>query len=404
MSRIRHAISFAAALICLVGGAASADPSGSLQGLYTATESVFRLNFFTNQWQNRLVRTYYFFYPDGRVYYGLPLGGLNRFDFDRAQQEQPNQRGRYQIAGGQIQLDFPGQNGSSSRAFQAGQSNSITLGRLTYTRVDRGYDGLTLDGSYGMSNFTPTWSGGTGFLGNVSSDRSISFTRDGRFYEQNFVGSVIGTPDSRTGIVSSTRSAGAGTYRIGGNAIELTYADGQRLQFTFFHYSENSGETRPELIAIDGAHLLRRGDPVIPVATGPQPAPNDRPADGSADAQPVLGLRAGQIAEIQVQAGDAEAARQVAGLFVNAVHLYLDNGMMAIVTPDMKELIALCQFQYDPQTERVSFQSQANDLQVMGLLALDNDGTPYTATRVQVGGTAPLDVLFLQPMEVTFRK
>src|SRR5262249_7054581 len=90
----------------------SASNSAGLEGLYVGTESRQQFNPVTKYYDYIVRQVYYFFLPDGRVYFALPKGGaLNDFDFERVRREDPNNCGSYQIAGEQIVLRRPGING-----------------------------------------------------------------------------------------------------------------------------------------------------------------------------------------------------------------------------------------------------------------------------------------------------
>src|SRR6185369_3522682 len=83
--------------------------SGSaMQGLYVGTESRQDFNPATGYYDYKVRQIYYIFYPDGRVYNGLPKGGtLDSFDYERARSEDPKNCGTYQITKDQIQFNWP---------------------------------------------------------------------------------------------------------------------------------------------------------------------------------------------------------------------------------------------------------------------------------------------------------
>jgi hypothetical protein len=205
-------------------------------------------------------REYYLFFADGRVYRGLPVGGLASFDFDRARHDEPERCGRYAIMGDQIRLQFPGR--SVTRTF-AGDEEGVRIGDLTYTRVDRGYDGLRLDGIWGINSDSLTWPGPPAPEGGKI-DWSFIFSRGGRFREQlSRSGGADTNPTPRLRVRH-------GTYAIGANALELSYADGERRRFTFFHDGPDAGDAEPFLIVLDGAQLRLRGEPYAPYPDDPR--------------------------------------------------------------------------------------------------------------------------------------
>jgi hypothetical protein len=77
-------------------------------------------------------------------------------------------------------------------------------------------------------------------------------SRDGRFARRGFIG-FAGGGTGGGGAISQEGQA-AGTYRITGNTIELSYGGGRSERHTFFVYP---GEEN--VLVIDGVTFLRRG-------------------------------------------------------------------------------------------------------------------------------------------------
>lgn len=223
-----------------------------LSGLYTGNEYRRQFNVMTKYYDNINVKIHYIFWPDGRVYSGLPKGGtLERFDMDRAEREDAANVGRYSISGGQIRFTWT----SGQRdpvAFQRA-SDSITLGKTTLYRV-KTWDGLRLDGTYSVRSFT-NLSGGVA-EGGVSGEDILLLRKDGTFQSSGFTG--YATSGSHVGAGTSSKTSGRGTYRITGNVLELRYANGNVVRATFYVHPENERQARPGLIVIDGAYYLLR--------------------------------------------------------------------------------------------------------------------------------------------------
>lgn len=238
-------------------GAARPASSGGLEGLYVGTESRQQFNVLTKYYDYIVRQIYYLFLPDGRVYYGLPKGGsLSRFDFARAQREDPKNCGTYRLLGNQIQFNWPDSKPNQPVAFSR-SPDGIQIGRTRYYRVGR-FDGLRLDGTYSVRSFTNT--SAPGVEGGVSGEKRITFSQDGRFSQQGFVGFAGATQGGSGDVGAATRSqsSGSGTYRISDNTLELSYSDGRRQRYTFFVYPENVNQPRPGLIVIDGTSYLLR--------------------------------------------------------------------------------------------------------------------------------------------------
>lgn len=238
------------------GGGRQTAATG-LSGLYMGTESRQQFNVLTHFYDYIVRQVYYLFAPDGRVYYGLPQGGsLSRFSFARAQQENPNNTGTFQLSGGQIRFQWGG--GRSQTLPFERQGSRIRIGRTTLYPVGRS-DGLRLAGTYSSRSFTNV--SAPGIEGGVSGERQISFDPSGHFSARGFVGyaGVTERGLGDVGAATSSRNSGSGSYRIADNTLELTYPDGRRERYTFFVNPETPNEKRPGLIYIDGrAYLLRQ--------------------------------------------------------------------------------------------------------------------------------------------------
>jgi hypothetical protein len=262
MFSLRRVLTMAAGLACLLSGLAGrpAAAAAGVEGLYASPHPILQYNDVKQLYEYRLVREYYLFYPDGRLYHGLPLGGLDRFDFAQAQKDEPNRCGRYEVKEDGIWFHFPNAHSFVPVPFEVGDG-FLKIGNLNYWRVDRGNAPLTLHGEYAPMPFFSSWPGDS-LPGANSIEHWISFNEDGSFYERNFVGVVIGAADSSGDRAAEPQKDGMGTYRITGNTLELTYDGGEKRQFTFFEYEED--EEQPLMIVLDDVLVLRQGDPPTP--------------------------------------------------------------------------------------------------------------------------------------------
>ncbi len=306
-----------AALLLVVGGAAAPAPLGAagaadvtvssagarttqevqLDGLYVGTLVYYTLA------QTNLRTLYYVFSPGGRVYHGLPKGGYpGGFDFARAEREDPEHCGRYQVIGGRIRFVWEGDAEPQTVSFQRGGQGGadLEIDGTAFHRV-RSADGLRLNGEYTHSASAGVREHEPG-PGEVTTERSIRFDREGRFSAQGAVGAA--DEAYTAGVI--TRSSG--TYRISGNTLEFAYSDGRRERFTFFVDPESEGREPPGLIVIDGQKL---------VASGAEPQPAGRavaPVPESTSGAPSAADAARGAAEAGKALGDAgrwtEAERQ----------------------------------------------------------------------------------------------
>jgi hypothetical protein len=163
---------------------------------------------------------YVTFLPSGHVYWTLPAEGLLYFEPRVAQRVHPDEWGTYEVVGREIRVSV----GNGLRYVFVKEGNQLKLqphpgssSVRTYSPLATG-DGLKLQGRYRRSATEP----------------AITFSKDGGFRDdgifRNF--GTIGRADGTT--YQDDGRAGAGTYLIEQNTLELRYSDGRvkRLAFT----------------------------------------------------------------------------------------------------------------------------------------------------------------------------
>ncbi len=228
----------------------SGNNGNGFNGLFVGTISRQQFNPNSGSYDYSVRQQYYLFGSDGRVYFGLPKGGDIR-DLNSACQQDPSNCGQYTLSGSQLQLNRQGQQQSFSLQ---PTNNGFKLGNTTFYPV-HSFDGLRLNGTYSFRSFTNLSGGAGGVVGGVSGEKTISFTSDGRFLANNFVG--FSGSGASVGAASSSSISGQGTYQIQGNSLVL-YSNGRQQSFNFFVYPENEQEARPGFIVIGGAGYLLR--------------------------------------------------------------------------------------------------------------------------------------------------
>jgi hypothetical protein len=195
---------------------------GGLSGWYVGGENSTSFNPNTGNWSFGASYSYYRFFPDGRVYWGWTLPKNETMDaFDRSPDPgQVGNWGTYTISGGRIRMVWKNTARSPENWPFTREAGAITMAGTTYYRIAP-CDGLRLSGTWGTSSFAATGRGN-----GVSGSRTIMFTPDGQFRRQGFTGSV--NAGSAVAGTTSQYSSGAGTYRITGNTLELTFSGGYR--------------------------------------------------------------------------------------------------------------------------------------------------------------------------------
>jgi hypothetical protein len=228
------------------GGSASQDsvPSGRLQGLYYYEYNT-----------SKHETDYYLFTVDGRVFNGLPAGGVRSFaqvNLTALCQRFPQQCGNYSIQGQQISFRWSGGRPGYTHPLQL-RSNAETndvavINDKEYHKV-RTLNGNTLNGAYYWTSKsnpgTVTNSGsplpGGPIVGGIGDNITVSssqhflvFSSSGQFQEihSRDFGTFSGSMGALTD--GGRRVVGQGSYTVQDHMLELKYQTGQRKTYTFF--------------------------------------------------------------------------------------------------------------------------------------------------------------------------
>ncbi len=231
-------------LLILATAALAPAEATALSGWYVGGSNSTSFNPNTGNWSSGVTWEYYRFFPDGRVYWGWKLPKNITMDaFDRSPSPaEAGNYGTYTITGGRIHLVW-------RVTVRSPENWPFTEGRGWITMAGTNYyqiascNGLQLSGFWGTSSYAAVGRGG-----GVAGSRGIAFTPDGRFEQRGFVGF------RGSNALTSRNTAGAGTYRITGNTLELSYSNGRREQLSFYLFPKEE----KKLIVIDGAMYMRR--------------------------------------------------------------------------------------------------------------------------------------------------
>jgi hypothetical protein len=240
---------------------AEASDSNQLSGLYHYEGGYMGWTPTINGPQMKMITTEsnYLFFPDGRVYNDVPKGGLSNFDFSRASRSDPRNCGTYKILGGQIRFDWGGGRGVEVLSFSR-DGDSLVINDIHHYSLSQAKQTITrLNGTYhsvgGSQEFAKT---GPDNPGGISSEYSITFQPNGRFFEKNlFAMTSRDRTDDRTANSSLQRQgSGSGTYRIQGGTIEFSYNNGQKRTASFYVLPQQQNQDAPREINIDRQGLL----------------------------------------------------------------------------------------------------------------------------------------------------
>jgi hypothetical protein len=167
------------------------------------------------------------FLPGGRVYARLPDEGLENFNYNAAIREHPPAQGSYVVNGNTVQVSWPSGGG---RVFKKTPDGELWEDRTNYTPLPKA-TGLKLDGTYAVQ-----WN-------ELSAQRTITFTSDGRFEEHGLRNMINWEPRDS--------DQGSGTYRISNNTLELRYTNGRVLQINFYVFADELKKPKPAVIYIN---------------------------------------------------------------------------------------------------------------------------------------------------------
>jgi len=254
-----------------VGNPPSSNRYTEIEGLYVANilQNVPKTFGFGYEYRN--FNVFWLLLSGGRIYFGLPDGDPAQFDFERAGREKPEKCGTYQISNSQIQLQWRGKPVSFNRGQELvdlSAAYSGQTGRTFFRRVSS-ENGVRLNGVFARRSFAHLSSAITD--GGVSGETRFSFSSDGRFTIEGFIGFSASTkgrpldsgrdptaitpasPNGNVLAIGSNNNTQSGTYQIRNNVLELTYADGHREGFFFFRVPQEEDK----VICINGTNYLR---------------------------------------------------------------------------------------------------------------------------------------------------
>jgi hypothetical protein len=218
--------------------AVARDPRTPLDGLYLQIQSWMFNGSMSFEYRH------FWFRPDGNVYFGVPPGGLaNPADFATLRKLDPKNCGTYQIADKKITLQRTGETPKTTDFTSEQDGAVLNFDGPAAVRVGRFGEKQTLEGSY-ESGATAT--GGGTFL---AASATMVFHRDGTFTSGR-QGSLDSTGE-RASVGASSESADKGTYKLSGNTLAITHANGKSDSFSVYPYPDKD-ESPPAHLSING--------------------------------------------------------------------------------------------------------------------------------------------------------
>ena len=227
--------------------AASAPGRSLPPGRAIDTGLYFRIQQYFNGTSLSINQEHFAFWSDGRLYRGVPSGGLEFFDYAAARQKTPGNCGTYSITGDKI--TFTMADGKSATHGFKRAPGGFNLDGIFTSRQKSYKPGQRLAGLY--DGGASVGGGGNGSY--VASVKSLTFAADGTFQ-----GSTIGALSANTAagtVTGKSETADSGTYALGGNTLTLRHQGGPVTRHTVYPYDLGGGKTA---INVDGVMLHPR--------------------------------------------------------------------------------------------------------------------------------------------------
>lgn len=220
--------------------------SKGLSGLYLRHEQTFQGTSISYR------EDHYFFFPDGRVYHGVPPEGPSNFNWAKELRENPLKCGTYGINGNKITFSWTG--GSSYTWPMRNDARGMEINMSPTNKVEKFGSNAKLSGSYHRGTvFGANYSYGA--APTITKAGIYTFSANGAFTTDSTKG--IGADTNDTGVTASIYQKGQGTYTINGNDMVLTLG-GEVKRCTVYPVTDNGNLQAPVRISINGA-LFERG-------------------------------------------------------------------------------------------------------------------------------------------------
>jgi len=181
---------------------------GQLDGIYRAAGS-----------------KYITFFPDARVFEGIPDGGMDGLDEDAEIRFHITGWGTYTMDGDVGQITFPRANADQTtivwriRAYP----DRLEIHGDSYQKMESG-DGVKLAGTFRRADYRAL----------ASARQGITFMPNGRFKDEGIFKAAFVQHRTTRGYEFDDGAPGTGTYRIRHYSLELTYDDGRSKRAVFY--------------------------------------------------------------------------------------------------------------------------------------------------------------------------
>jgi hypothetical protein len=204
------------------GEVAPARGEAGLSGVYHRAAIVTEMSVTARRFVTHAKHTYWCFFPDGRVYYSMPTEGLDNFNYDYVKGMNALWCCTYKLKGDDGTITW-GTGGTTVGFRRSGRTLLIGRDSDAYDLLAP-CNGLALEGTYRREDWQDE----------ISPKEGITFSRDGTFVDEGFLGGAITTWWwADRGLVDAKFPPGNGTYRVVSNSLVLLYTDGRKVRANF---------------------------------------------------------------------------------------------------------------------------------------------------------------------------
>lgn len=196
--------------------------NGKLDGIYRAVG------------QNDLGAKYITFFPDARVFEGIPDRGMDDLDEDAEIKFHITGWGTYTMNGDVGQITFAPANVADHPTITwsiHAYPERLEIHGDRYQKLESG-DGVKLRGTFRRADYKRLF---------ASAQHGITFTADGRFKDEGIFQSAFVQNRTARGYEFDDGAPGTGRYRVKHYSLELTYDDGRSKRAVFYLDPSNSG-------------------------------------------------------------------------------------------------------------------------------------------------------------------
>jgi uncharacterized protein (DUF2141 family) len=183
------------------------------------------------------------FFPDGRVFLALPPRGVEGFDWTTECARSPSWCATYAVDRDRVTIRWA--SGETKRLARR-DGMLWTDDRLNFVPLPS-LDGLRLDGVYVVP-----WK-------EEHRPSRITFSRDGRFTEQNLLSGISWNSSDHGTEAARIRDVpgGSGEYDVRSNTLVLRYRDGRVVTVSIYIVPAELGKARPEEVYINAHDFVR---------------------------------------------------------------------------------------------------------------------------------------------------